>query len=282
MKRFIGLCLTFFLFAFNENVIAQYNILAYATKDAGDGYDMSYFDESLPTILANQGYSVDVTDRMTTPLITDALLSQYDQLWIFSTGRYSEGCFNSEEIASILNFRNSGRGILVATDRRQDESPFHNYQNDANQITIPLGVTYYGETYHGELSEPIQPIFDGHPLFIGVTTIAGDPDEGLMEISSPVEVVATYLGDDLIAVLNDGSGRVVFEVAFERFWDDGAEGHSWIMTGDTPQYVRNIADWLSNQPTIPTLSEWGMIILGLLVLAAGTAAVILRRKLATA
>jgi hypothetical protein len=70
-----------------------------------------------------------------------------------------------------------------------------------------------------------------------------------MEVNRPSEVVATHNGYNLISVLDDGKGKVVFDVCFQRCWDpDSSHGRDWIWIGDTPQYVRNIADWLMNQP----------------------------------
>ena len=60
-------------------------ILVYATSETTYGFYAASFDEDLPAILAEDGFTVTVTDRMATPEITAALLNGYDQLWIMST-----------------------------------------------------------------------------------------------------------------------------------------------------------------------------------------------------
>ena len=223
---------------------ADGNILVYATEDGhGSIYNRTVFDTNLPSILGDHGYSVTVTDRIITPTITSSLLSSYDELWIMSSKRLSTGVFSTNEINTILDFRNAGKGLLIMADH-------YDYVADANQISVPLGVTFYGSANHGPSGGLIQPEFQTHPLFTGVTTIVAATDEGQMNVNSPVQVVATYQGDNLIALLDDGNGRVVFDVSFTRLWDDGVAGLNWVTVGNTPQYVRNIADWLmpANQP----------------------------------
>jgi formylglycine-generating enzyme required for sulfatase activity len=217
------------------------NILVYGTYDGGaPDYSRVYFDEELPSILGDYGYYVTVTDRTIESTITDTLLSAYDQIWILNSDSDPSGCFTQDELITILAYRNSGGGIFIAADHYGEG---HYYQADANQVSVPLGVTFHGITDHGNII-PITPTFEDHPLFSGVTTILGDPSEGKMTIQPSSELVATYLGDSLIAVIDDGLGRVVFDVCLTRLFDDGVGGYNWITQGDTPRYVRNIADWL--------------------------------------
>ncbi len=118
------------------------------------------------------------------------------------------------------------------------------YQVPANQISETLGVTFYGSPNHGTYCEPIVPDFAAHPIVVGVDTIVAYPSEGKIRIDSAgVDVVATYQGDTLIAALDDGKGRVVFDVSFTKFFD------GCVLTGQMPQYVRNVADWLIRRPS---------------------------------
>ncbi|MFW9882445.1 MAG: hypothetical protein ACFFG0_56000, partial [Candidatus Thorarchaeota archaeon] len=58
---------------------------------------------------------------------------------------------------------------------------------------------------------------------------------------------------NMIAVLDDGYGRVVFDTSFTRLIDNikpDAEPGDTIRLGDTPQYVVNIAKWLGHQTKI--------------------------------
>ena len=220
------------------------NILVYATSEITYGYTSIYFDDDLPLILTEAGFSATVTDRIATPVITSALLEAYDELWILSTDPYSgSGCFSSTEISTILDFRNAGKGILIMAD---DGLPGHDYTGDANQISSPLGVTFSGQYNYGPFAQPFEPNFSSHPLFTGVQTIVCTENASVMNVSSPSEAVATYTGNNIIAVLDDGKGRVVFDVSFVRLWDEDINsGYVPLITvGNTPQYVKNIADWL--------------------------------------
>jgi hypothetical protein len=215
-------------------------ILVYATSIDGQ-YDKTYFDDDLPAILENYGYSIFVTDRISTPEITSSLLSDYDELWFLSTYKNSVAQLSPLEINTILNYRNQGNGLLIMADGNANAD----YSDDANQISIPLGIEFYGNANHGVNGQPIYPIFNEHPLFSEVNSIAGHESESKMIITAPNEVVATYGSDNLISVLDNGSGRVVYDVSWSRLWDEQ------ILVGDNPQYVRNIADWLmktENQP----------------------------------
>jgi PKD repeat protein len=203
------------------------NILLYNTYDGGIGYDNTFCDETLPNILQNHGYSITLKQRTTTPQITNSLLATYDELWLVSADYESPGCFIQSEIDAILNFRQEGKGLLLMSDHEE-------YCNDVNQIANLFGVNFYGNANHYETV-----IFDNHPLFSSVNSIYIYSSEAYMSITPPVDVVATCQGDNLIAVFDDGNGRIVFD----RTWlqlDD-----VYINTGDTSQYICNIADWLS-------------------------------------
>jgi hypothetical protein len=242
--------------SFNSVNQSKGNILVYVTSLTGR-YDQTYFDEDLPTILENYGYFVTVTDRSSTPEITSSLLAGYDELWFLSTYPSSIAKLSKSEINAILEFRNQGHGLQIMSDHTDQYG--QDFSDDANQLSIPLGVNFFGRTDHGPDSQPIAPDFVQYPLFTDVNTISGHDSEGKMNVNSPVQVVATYNGDNLIAVLDDGNGRVVFDVSFTRFFDAGnpdAGGYDWILIGGTPQYIRNIADWLKsgeNQPIIARL-----------------------------
>lgn len=167
----------------------------------------------MPTILGDHGYSVTVTDRITNPEITSSLLTDYNELWFLSTYPPSVAQLSQSEINAILDFRNQGNGLLIMADHTAP--PDNDYSDDAIQISVPLGVTFYGFTNQGSNGQPIQPDFVQHPLFDGVETIVAGSNEGDMTVDGTVEVIATYQGVNLIAVLDDGYGRVIFDVSFE-------------------------------------------------------------------
>jgi hypothetical protein len=227
------------------------NILVYATSETTSGYYASSFDEELPAILAEDGFTVTVTDRMETPQITAALLNGYDQLWLMSTDPYSgSGCFSEDEINAIIGFRNAGNGLLIMAD---DGPPGHSFVGDANQISTQLGVIFGGQYNYGTYGQPFAPDFSEHPLFTDVQTIVCTGEAAVLSVSGSAEVVATYGGNNMIAILDDGQGRVVFDASFVRFWDaDERVGYiPHITVGNTPQYAKNIANWLGGGGQLP-------------------------------
>ena len=224
-----------------SNSNSKGNILIYATWSpyASNGYTKASYTD-LADILSDYGYSVTLTDRSETPIITDSLLSGYTELWISNSEYDWYGFFTSPEISAILNFREMGNGLMLNADHSDPHGG--GFVHTVNQVAIPLGVTFYGWANHG--SSPISPDFDDHPLFEGVTSIEGNKHEAYLAISSPSVAVATYQGDDIIAVRDDGKGRVVFDSTLYRLMNGG----SHVLVADNPQYVRNIADWIGNDP----------------------------------
>ena len=153
------------------------------------------------------GYNVTVTDRVSTPRITSALLDGYDAVWIFSTNSdpSPEGCFLQSEIDVIMDFHNEGKGLLIAAEH---ETPGVCYYNaDANQISIPLGVELHGNVYHCPPSTPvsIDPTLglENHPLIYCINTIVASNSESNIETSGNTEVVVKHNGYNIIAFLDD-------------------------------------------------------------------------------
>lgn len=232
------------------------NILIYSVTSSGTEYDRSCFKGNLTMILESYGYSVTVTDRIENPVITSSLLIDYDEFWFLSTYAPSETQLNESEINTILHFRDEGFGLLIMADHTGGGM---DYSDDANQISTPLGVTFFGVNYNAPNGAAISPTFVPHSLFANVSTIVGHNSMGQMTVSTPSQVVATYIGDNLIAALDDGNGRVVFDVSFTKLWNAGFQGKNWILVGDTPQYVKNIADWLMYTPVLKTVFIIGKI-----------------------
>lgn len=227
-------------------------------------YPAGWFDSDLPEVLAESGHTATVTDRILTPVITSGLLTDYDQLWILSTDEDSIGHFSQSEIDAVLQFRAQGHGLhLVAEHTYAPQGQF--YPSDANQVANELGVDFFGLVDHGVggTNGPISPIFGNHPIGRGVVEIHGHDTEALMSVSPPVEVVATYQGDILIAALDDGLGRVIFDVSFCRLWDTEI-----YRANENPKLIQNYAAWLQGDlPTVPSLRPANLtIICGLLSL----------------
>ena len=234
-------------------------ILIYSTEDGDWDYDKNVFDNDLPKALKNEKFKVKVTDRIETPFLTNKLLKKYDQLWLLCSDYEALdplviGDFTTNEINDILNFRKAGNGLLIMTDH-------YEFTLDANQISIPLGVNFSGVVYHG--SSGIDPFIVDHPLAEDVASIWGSNTEAnLLVTDSKVKVIAKHNGENMIAVLDDGYGRVVFDTSFTRFLDQhklSNEGPANLKFGDDEQYAINIANWLSGKTSdLPKCERYEM------------------------
>ena len=251
-------------------------ILVYSTAKSPGSlvYPKNWYDDDLPAILSEQGHSTVVTDRFTDPEITGALLSEYDQLWIMSTDTALAGCFAPQEIETIQSFVNTGHGLLVMADHTYPEGG-HYYASDANQIANTFGVSFFGLVDHGDGGTgPLHIDAVSHPLLAGVEEITGNRSEAEMSVSGSVVVLATYGGDNLIAVTSYGGGRVVFDVTCQRFWD------TEILVGaDNPRYAQNIAAWLQgSSASVPSLSGIGLATVATVLLVSGVLGVVFVRR----
>ncbi len=161
------------------------DILVLAVESSSCVYRSTIFDEDLPAALEEGGYTATVVDRITQLELTTPLPDSCDQLWIPSTNPCSSGCLDPPELAAIDDFRQSGRGPPVMVDH--DKTSDH-FAADANQISAPLGVTFFGWVGHGPNGPPIAPDFEAHALFAGVDTISCHSSAAFVTADAPLEV----------------------------------------------------------------------------------------------
>jgi hypothetical protein len=221
-----------------EEVSCGKRILLYSTEAVANRPSGSYLGtfQDLPAQMATYGYNVTVVERYYIPLITSTLLSNYSQLWLMGTNRDLNTPITPAEVIAIQNFVADGGGLVIAGEHRVG----WDYSDDVIPIASVYGVTFAGSYTFGNL--PINPTFDPtSPLFNGVTTLVGHSSEPRIVVIDPVvKVVATYSGNNLIAVRDDGI-KVVFDRSWIAFGNIGP-GNS--LSEDHPQYLRNLADYL--------------------------------------
>jgi hypothetical protein len=107
------------------------------------------------------------------------------------------------------------------------------------------------------------------------------------DINGPVGGVQVYANDGSghsgsDVTLSDGSYSMTVTPSTYSV-DFSHAGHrdttvTGVVVAENDTTVLNVQMEIEQQPTIPTLNEWGMIILSLLLLMAGTVAVIRRRE----
>ena len=207
---------------------ANGNILVYVNYRYQ--YTKTNFSGDLPLILAERGYTVTLKDR-NDEIITQNLLDPYSQLWIMQTG----ADFSSDEINLINLFRNN-HGVLIAAEHTD-------FIGGINVLSNLYGGNFFDYIARGDeaTGSIIIKNIPNHPILNSVDSVVGLSTEAKVSFTTPTLALAENPdGEPFVGILDDANkGRVVFETSFARFTD----GYSLI--GNTPQYIKNIADWLA-------------------------------------
>jgi hypothetical protein len=220
-------------------------ILIYSSADdATDNYLKEAFDTDLVNILTNLGYTVNLTDRYETPIIKPSLLDQYGQMWFINGDFDTQGDLTPGELDTIWDFAASGGGLFIIGDH--GGMPYEAV-HDVNQISDRFGLQFYSTVNQGPNGNPISPTFVPHEVTNGLRQICGHDTAAQLDIiASSVLVLATFNMAPMIAVRNDTLGKVVFDNALPRFMNENYQFPvRWVNVADTPQYMRNAADFLA-------------------------------------
>ncbi|MBC7961912.1 MAG: permease [Steroidobacteraceae bacterium] len=89
--------------------------------------------------LAKEGYTVKEASRIDTPKITERLLSEYSQLWLFFDGRRTNG-LSEDELQLISNHNSKSKGTLVVAS----PLPGTAAGQPANQLSARYGISFSG------------------------------------------------------------------------------------------------------------------------------------------
>jgi len=222
----------------SQDVLSRGKILIYPT---GTTYPQEDF---YPLYEVLSEWDVTIVDRAHFPAITFSYLSQYDQFWFISTSTSGIEQLSQQEITDILTYRESGKGVYLGADDV-------NYQADINQLSIPLGIEFSGDISLG--AECVVPTGVQHPLLVNVNELYAANNEGRMLVNSPNSVIASMNNEPIIAIRDDGMGRVVFDASFVRILNQT------VFQCDDSVYANNIADWLQLQNGelyVPSISTY--------------------------
>jgi uncharacterized membrane protein YraQ (UPF0718 family) len=96
--------------------------------------------------LENKGFSVVMTNRNETPVLSETLLNDYGQLWLFSRETNSALLFSDTELEAISRFNKAGGGMLVVTGPCNGPAGCA----AANQVSTRYGVTFSGSVSNRE------------------------------------------------------------------------------------------------------------------------------------
>lgn len=132
----------------NNSSALKGSILVYevraASKEASNGVG-----SGIERGLRNSGYTLQVLQRSTTPLITAELLNKFGQIWIFvADGRHSSAVFSNAECAAIRAYAGNGHSILLAVDKKAGSNES---LEGANKVAEQLGVSFSGDVDSAEV-----------------------------------------------------------------------------------------------------------------------------------
>ena len=125
---------------------AKKSILIYDTLHAS-GPAKEAFSRSAVALLEKKGFTVRITDRKETPAISEGLLGEYGQLWMFFGGSAPGKYLSDAELETISQFSGDGKGMLIVAGKR-GSGP--DDLSAANQLSSRYGVLFSGSVENGE------------------------------------------------------------------------------------------------------------------------------------
>ena len=236
-------------------------IFLYTTRATGQGIGVRRidFDEDLPTILAQDGFSVRVEDRQSLASLDATLLANYDQLWFVTTE--SSPVLSPAEVQAIQDFHAAGKGIMIIGDGYEYTAP-------ASQFSSGWGVQFNGSVCWdcdhcgGPIGCPISTAgFPTHEIWTNVSQIQANLNEGNLTATPPGQIIATHNGINMVGVSAGSGGRVAWDATVYRFTNASAHPNLAITYYDNARYARNLASWLagSGQPPQEYVTLSGLI-----------------------
>ncbi len=119
-------------------------ILIYDTAvDAGQ--DNILLRKHISSALEAKGFTVGITDRRETPVISEKLLGAYGQLWVFFDGAGAGSRLTEAERAAISLFSGEGKGMMIVAGRSRNGA---DDLTAANQLSSRYGIFYSGFADH--------------------------------------------------------------------------------------------------------------------------------------
>jgi len=112
----------------------QKSILVYSLSGAAP------LEASLPVELARAGFTVKTAGRKDTPRITERLLADYSQLWLFFDGAAPDG-LSSEELTLITGHNEKSKGMLIVASAAPTVNAV---EQPANSLASRYGIQFGG------------------------------------------------------------------------------------------------------------------------------------------
>ncbi len=132
----------------HNNSLNDNNILIYNTVRES-GLDNSKLNRNAPMVINQRGeFTVSLTDRKETPEITETLLENYSQLWIFFGESGKDCCFSDTELEVISGFADDGSSMLIVAGN--DKNGMKRDWTGANSMSSRFGVSFSGYIENGD------------------------------------------------------------------------------------------------------------------------------------
>ncbi len=128
--------------------LSSQNILVYILSNEPAKPHNSFSQKVLDSLMEKDDFSVTVTNRKDTPEISEDLLLQYSQIWIFSgMDKSSDTLLSDNEVEIITEINQFGRGLLIGVGQQGDsaEGPV-----DINNLAKEFGVTFSGSVENSD------------------------------------------------------------------------------------------------------------------------------------
>ncbi|MEI7816067.1 MAG: permease [Desulfuromonadales bacterium] len=118
------------------------NILIYTVGSGGDK-DKAVFAEGIANVLQMSNYNVSCNDRAKTTQLSESLLDNVGQLWLFFPGIGDKRQLTNNEIKLISHFNELGKGVLISQESRLTDPA-----KDApvNLLSLRYGIQFSGST----------------------------------------------------------------------------------------------------------------------------------------
>ena len=128
--------------------LSSRNILVYILINEPAKPHNSFSQKVLDSLTDKDDFSVTVTNRKETPEISEDLLLQYSQIWIFSGMDKSSDTFLSDnEVETISQINQFGSGLLIGVGQQGDSAEG---LVDINNLAKEFGVTFSGSVENSD------------------------------------------------------------------------------------------------------------------------------------
>ncbi|MFC1827885.1 permease [Thermodesulfobacteriota bacterium] len=143
------------------------NILVYIqSNDPGKPHNF-FSQKVLDSLREKDDFSVSVTNRKDTPEISEDLLLQYSQVWIFSgMDKSADTLLSDNELEIITQYNQSGSGLLIGVGQQGASAEG---LDDINRLAKEFGITFSGSVVNSDELQVSKfvGIFSVVPEFLG-------------------------------------------------------------------------------------------------------------------